>query len=181
MESPANPSGGGAYPDWTKSQLLLLFLWNKLQEAWGSGHSALQLIIYRGSGRTGLQVGYPKTDVSDELPELSRGGEAVAVFDRLWREDYIHVDFGGYSPTSAFTPVLLNLSSKGMTDIGKFPDPDAKFAAALAAAYRAIEHEPSIPETQKRDALDTLEKTASLATNVGGIARAFFDGLAQGG
>ncbi len=135
-------------------------------------------MVVRDGDESGVHVGYPESvAVSDEIPELKRGGEAVAVFERLRRESYILGDFDSGSASTIETPVLYGLSTKGMVDIGKFPDPDAKFAAA----YRAIEREPSIPESEKRDMLDTLEKTASLANNVGGMARAFFEGVIQGG
>ena len=42
-------------------------------------------------------MGYPEAvKVSDEIPELSRGGEAVSVFDRLFREGYVLMDFGNH-------------------------------------------------------------------------------------
>ena len=184
MENPANSSGGGggAYPDWTKAQLLLLLVWNKLQEAYDQGESELRVTIRRGGGRTGVTLGYlSPVEVSDEIPELERGGEAVAVFERLRKEGYVLGDFGSGGPSDMETPVLYGLSTRGMVDIGKFPDPDARFAAAIEAAHRAIEHTSNIPEEEKRDMLDTLEKTASLANNVGGLTRAFFDGLTRGG
>lgn len=182
MTEPTNWGDGGiAYPEWTKSQLLLLLIWNKLQEAYDEGESELRVQINR-SETVGVYLGYPRTnDVSEEIAELERGGEAVAVFERLRKEGYVHGDFGTGGPSDIETPVLYGLTAKGLTDIGKFPDPDARFAAAIAAAYRAIEREPSIPETEKRDMLDTLEKTASLANNVGGLTRAFFEGVIQGG
>ncbi len=138
-------------------------------------------IIRGGSSDAGVHVGGGMDNVSDEIPELKRGGEAVAVFERLRREGYILGDFGSRGPSSFETPVLYGLSTKGMIDIGKFPDPEARLATAIEAAHHAIEREPSIPETKKRDMLDTTEKMASLANNVGGLSRAFFDGLSQGG
>src|SRR5919112_2376246 len=104
------------YPEWTRSQLMLLFLWNKLQEAFDQGESELNLLVVRGGDQAGVQAGYPdQVNVSDEIPELSRGGEAVAVFDRLWREGYIHVGFGSQNPTfHNTTPVLYGLSTEGL-------------------------------------------------------------------
>lgn len=174
--------GGNAYPEWTKSQLLLLLIWNKLQEAYDQGESELKVTIRRGGDRTGVTFGYRNmVEVSEKIPELKRGGEAVAVFERLRREGYVYGDFGAGGPSTFETPVLYGLTAKGLTDIGKFPDPEARFAAAIAAAQRAIERSPNIPEPQKREILDTTEKMSSLANNAGEIARAFLENLSQGG
>ena len=183
VEDPANSSGGsggGAYPEWAKSQLLLLLVWNKLQEAYDEGESELRVTIRRGRRRAGVNLGYRnRVEVSDEIPELERGGEAVAVFERLRKEGYVYGDFGAGGPSDMETPVLYGLTATGLTDIGKFPDPDARFAAAIATAHRAIERDPNIPETEKREVLDTTEKMASLANNMGGLAQAFIQGLSQ--
>jgi hypothetical protein len=88
--SPAETQGGDRYPDWTKAQLMLLLLWNKLQEAYDRGDSEVGLMIVRGSDEVGVYVGTPRVSVSDEISELNRPGEAVAVFDRLWQEGYLH-------------------------------------------------------------------------------------------
>jgi len=63
------------YPEWTKSQLMLLLLWNKLQEAYDNGESELRLDVVRGGPYVGVRVGVPAVNVSDEIPELSRPGD----------------------------------------------------------------------------------------------------------
>jgi hypothetical protein len=173
---------GNNYPEWTKEQLLLLLIWNKLQEAYDSRESELRVMVVRADGaNTGVYLGGgpTRTNVSDEIPELSRGGEAVAVFESLRKGGYLYGDFPGV-PQTIDTPVIYRLSPKGMIDLGKYPDPDKRLAAALASVYGAIEREPSIPESEKRDMLDTLEKMASLSNNVAGLARIFIEGLSQG-
>jgi hypothetical protein len=180
--------GGGvvSYPEWTKSQLLLLLLWNKLQEAYDEGESELRLFIRRGGPDAGIEVGYPEAvKVSDEIPELSRGGEAVAVFDRLFREGYVLVGFDSQDRSfEATTPVLYGLSTEGMIDIGKFPDPDERLARAFEVARDLLAQEGSVPPDKKRDMLDTMENVASLLNNVGGlgqlVGRAVAEGLGPG-
>ncbi len=171
-----------SYPEWTKSQLLLLLLWNKLQEAYDEGESELRLFIRRGGPDAGVEVGYPEAfKVSDEIPELSRGGEAVSVFDRLFREGYVHVGFGSQNPSfEATTPVLYGLSSEGLIDIGKFPNPDERLAQAFAAARDLLAQEPSIPHDEKRDMLDTMEKVISLLNNVRGLGQVVGQKVAEG-
>ena len=183
---PADMSGGmergNKYPEWTKEQLMLLLIWNKLQEAYDSGESELRVMVVRADGdNTGVHLGYgpTRTNASDEIPELSRGGEAVAVFESLRQGGYFHGDFS-IAPKTIETPVIYRLSHRGLLDIGKYPDPDKRLAAAIAATQRAI-RQSNIPEPEQRDMLDTLEKMASLANNVGGLARAFLEGLSQGG
>jgi hypothetical protein len=173
---------GNNYPEWTKSQLMLLLIWNKLQEAYDSGESELKVMINRaGDDATGVRLGYPSAiNVSEEIPDLDRGGEAVAVFESLRRERYLIGDFDSV-PQNIETPVIYRLSTKGMIDIAKYPDPDRRLVAALAATQLAIEQTPSIPESEKPEMLDTLEKMTSLANNVGGLAKAFLEGLSQGG
>jgi hypothetical protein len=159
------------YPEWTKSQLMLLFLWNKLQEAFDQGESELNLLVVRGGDQAGIQVGNPhRVNVSDEIPELSRGGEAVAVFDRLWREGYIHMGFGDGSPTNTITtPALYSFSTAGLIDIGKFPDPDERMARAFERARDILAQESSIPPDKKKEMLDTISKVVGLFNYVAGL------------
>lgn len=172
---PSDMSGGtgGRYPEWTKQQLMLLSLWNKLNEAYVRGDSELMLMVIRGGDQARLQTVTPQADLTEGIPELRGTGEAIAIFDRLWREGYIHVSFGSQSPSYESTsPVLYSLSTKGLLDIGKFPDPDQRLAEAFMSARRLLEQESSIPEEDKRDMLDTMEKTASLFNNVRGLGTA---------
>jgi len=166
------------YPEWTKSQLMLLLLWNKLQKAYDDGDSELRLYIVRGGPDTGVHAGYPAVNVSKEIPELSRGGEAISVFDRLWREDYIHVSFGSQNPSFAHTsPVLYSLSTAGLVDIGKLPNPDEKLAHAFEEARELLARESSIPPDEKRDMLDTMTKVVALLNDVRGLGQAVAQGL----
>src|SRR5687768_13772560 len=168
----------GRYPEWTKTQLLLLLLWNKLQEAYDEGDSELRVIIARGGPEAQFQVGYPPVNVSYEVPELSRVGEAISVFDRLRKEGYVHIDFGRSGPNvDVATPVLYGLSSKGLVDIGKLPDPDEKLARAFEEAARLLEQEQSIPPEEKRDMLETISKVVALLNNVQGLGTAVAQGL----
>ena len=108
---PADVSGGmeriNNYPEWTKEQLLLLLIWNKLQEAYDRGDSELRVMIRRGGEGTGVQLGYWNTvNVSDEITELRRGGEAVAVFESLRKEGYLH---GSFEPGSPYTTEMATI------------------------------------------------------------------------
>ena len=101
---PTDMSGGmergNTYPEWTKSQLLLLLIWKQLQKAFDSGESELRVAVRRAGGEgAGVQLGYTSpVSVSDEIPELERGGEAVAVFERLRKEKYLLGEFGRGGP-----------------------------------------------------------------------------------
>ncbi len=177
---PSDMSGGtgGRYPEWTKQQLMLLLLWNKLNEAYVRGDSELMLMVVRGSENAGLHIQKTaeQTNLADETPELIGPGEAVAIFDRLRREGYIHVDYGRANPSDeAAVVVLRSLSTKGLLDIGKFPDPDERLAEAFETARRRLEHEPSVP----KDALDTMSKMASLFNDVRGLGTAIVQNLGQ--
>jgi hypothetical protein len=167
------------YPEWTKSQLMLLFFWNKLQEAFDQGESELNLLVVRGADQAGVRVGYPhQVNVSDEIRELSRGGEAVAVFDMLWREGYIHMGFGSGSPTNTITtPALYNFSTKGLIDIGKFPNPDERMAHAFELARDILAQQPSIPTDEKEEMLDTMSKVVGLFNDVAGLGTVVVNAL----
>jgi hypothetical protein len=111
------------------------------------------------------------------------GAQAINLFKQLYEEGYVYLNFldtniDGYP---WFRAAPQSLSTRGLLEIGELPDPDARLVAALAATRRAIEEEDSIPEEDKRDMLDTLEKVASLANNVRGVAQAIVQGLSQGG
>ncbi len=109
--------------------------------------------------------------------------QAVNLFEQLVEEGYVSV--GWLDKRSDRYPwyraAPRSLSTKGLIEIGELPDPDARLAAALQATRRAIEQEPTIPEEEKRDMLDTLEKMASLANNVRGVAHAIIQGLGGSG
>jgi hypothetical protein len=105
------------------------------------------------------------------------------LFKQLYEEGYIYLNFldtniDGYP---WFRAAPQSLSTRGLLEVGELPDPDERLAAALGATRRAIEQEPSIPEEEKRDMLDTLSKMASLANNVRGVAQAIIQGLSSGG
>ena len=181
-EMSGSTQGGDRYPDWTKAQLMLLLLWNKLQEAYDSGDSEVRLMIVRGSDEVGVYVGTPRVNVSDEISELSRPGEAVAVFDRLWQEGYLHGGFGRGGPyMDIATGALRGLSTKGLIDIGKFPNPDERMARAFEQAARVLEQNQSIPPAEKRDTLDTIPKTVALLYQVQGLGQAVADRLGPTG
>ena len=65
------------------------------------------MLIVRGGSEVGVYVDVPvgpeypdpnrhsrRVNISNVISELSRGGEAVAVFERLRREEHIYVDLG---------------------------------------------------------------------------------------
>lgn len=180
------------YPDWTKQQLLLLWFWNRLQDAYDSGESSLSLGVVRGGDDAGVYAWVPVGDseegdpnvhsrqvnISDEIAELKRGGEAVAVFDRLWREGYIDVNFGSRDPFSeGGMPTLLDLTNRGRADIGKFPDPDRRLAAALEAVRHSIGKEPDTPHKGQR--LETVERMISLVNNSREVGTVVIKALGQ--
>ena len=172
------------YPEWTKSQLMLLLFWNKLQEAFDRGRSELRLLVVRGEGQTRIMFGdhTDEGNVSDEIPELSRGGEAVAVYDRLRKEGYIHVDYWGVDPTNVVTQAALSgLSTKGLIDIGKFPDPDERLAHAFEVARGLVSQESGIPPDKKVEMLDTMSKMIGLFNNVAGLGDWVIRGLGPHG
>lgn len=168
------------YPDWTKQQLMLLWFWNSLQEAYeADDRSSLDVQIVRGGIATGfsemgvlvwLPAGENETDpnvhsrrvnISAEIPELSRGAEAVAVFDQLHREGLIHATLG-----RGDSAVFYDLSNDGRISIGKFPEPGEKLAAALDAVRLSIEQDTSITETQRQSRLSAVTQTATLLNTI---------------
>ncbi len=174
---------------------MLLWLWNRLQDAYAVGNrSELNVQIERGGlmGAGGglsvlvwVPVGADEPDpnvhsrpvsISDEIPELSRGAEAVAVFDRLAREGYIAVSFG-----KADSAVFHDLTSKGLIDIGKFPDPDRRLAEAFEAARRVVEHDVSLTASERADRLEAIEKILSLLNSVSGLGRQALEMLSHTG
>jgi hypothetical protein len=172
----------GDYPDWTKQLLMLLWFWNKLQEACESAdRSALTISIVRGGSEVGVCVDVPVVDtdpnihsrrvnVSDEIPELSRSGEAVAVFERLRLEKYIHAALG---PSDS--GIFLDLSSKGRVEIGKFPEPGKRLAEAFEAVRQRIEQDRSLTENQRAERLDTLTKVVTLLNSSREIGQSVMD------
>src|SRR3954465_2955172 len=110
---------GNNYPEWTKEQLLLLMIWNKLQEAYDSGESELRVMVVRADGdNVGVQLGYSTmaVNVSEEIPELKRGGEAVAVFESRRQGGYLYGDFPRV-PQTVETPIINRLSPRGLLAI----------------------------------------------------------------
>jgi hypothetical protein len=150
---------------------MLLVLSNKLKEAHDRGQSQLMLFVRRGARNAGLSIAQPEFDLTEAVPDLRSGGEAVALFDRLWREGYISLEFGSPGPQNN-TPTFLGLTTKGLIEIAEWPDPDEWFTAALEAARDAVKDVSGIPEQKKRDLLDTLTKLIALANGVRGLGEA---------
>lgn len=170
------------YPQLIKVRKMLSLFDTKQKEAFKAGLSSVNLQVQRGGrgldSALDIKAPTPLVSVVDEIPELRSAGEAVAIFDRLYREDYIAVDFGRKGPSQFISmPAFLGLTIKGLQEIGEWPDPDEKFALALEQMRESVADNPEIPAEQKRDLLDTATKLSTLARNVGGIGRAFFDGF----
>jgi hypothetical protein len=84
------------------------------------------------------------------MNQLSRGGEAVSVFDWLRREGYIHVDFFGMDAMGALAQAALSgLSTKGLIEIGKFPDPDERLARAFERPRSTLTQDSSFPPDKR--------------------------------
>lgn len=111
-------------------------------------------------------------NVSDEIPELSRGAEAVAVFEQLYREGLIHATFGRVGSV-----VFYNLSNEGRVQIGKFPEPGEKFAAALDAVRLSIEQDTSATDTQRQSRLSAVSQTVTLLNTIPELGRKAADAL----
>ena len=132
------------------------------------------MFVVRGGGQTRIMLGDhgAEVNVSDEIPELSRGGEAVAVYDRLRTEGYIHVDYWGVDPTNEFTQAALSgLSTKGLIDVGKFPDPDERLARAFEQARNIVAQDSSIPPDEKQQMLDTVSKLVGILHSGAGLGQ----------
>jgi hypothetical protein len=171
---PADMSGGTGgpvpkYPEQWKRERMLWFVHEWIQE-----HQTDENFVPELSVHDVQQWG-------DEQEGLN-GAQAVNLFKQLYEEGYIYLNFldTNIDRYPWFRTAPQSLSTRGLLEIGELPDPDERLAAALAATRRAIEQEPSIPEEEKRDMLDTLEKMASLANNVRGVAQAIIQGLAGG-
>lgn len=162
------------YPEWTKQQLMLLRFWNKLQGAYDKGVAELNMQIVRGGDQAGVHVWVPvdetddvdpnihsrRVNVSDEIPELTRGAEAVAVFDRLWREKLIHANLG-----PAGSAVFYDLSNKGRVEIGKHPEQGLILAAAFQAVLSNIEQDTSTTDSQRQAWLPALAQMLTVLNN----------------
>jgi len=155
---------------------MLLWFWNKIQEAYDAEDRS-KLAVQLGRGGIAwagipmdvtvwLPVGPDEPDpnvhsrevrISEEIPELSRGAEAVAVFDRLVRGGYVAatVDPSGLGS-------FYDLTDKGRVDIGKFPEPGQKLAAALEAVLVSIEQDTSTTDEQRRSRLSAVVQTVTL-------------------
>ena len=111
------------------------------------------------------------------------GAQATHLFKQLVEEGYISTSWFDTKvdrrPWAIVGPQYL--ATRGLLEIGELPNPDQKLVTALAAARRAIDQEPSIPEEDKRNMLGTLEKMASLANNVRGLGYVVVQGLSQAG
>lgn len=180
------------YPDWTKQQLMLLWSWDKLQEAYDAGdRSSLRVQIdpgFPGISGMGVHVWLPvdpeeegdpnvhsrRVNVSEEIPELSRGAEAVAVFEQLRREGLIAATIG-----RANSGAFHDLSNEGRVQIGKFPEPGQKLAAALEAVLVSIEQDPTATDAQRQSRLSVVSQTATLLNTVPELGRKVARALEQ--
>jgi hypothetical protein len=68
-------------------------------------------------------------------------------------------------------------STKGLIDIGKFPDPDERLAHAFEVARELVSQESGIPPDKKMEMLDTMSKMIGLFNNATGLGEAFARGL----
>jgi hypothetical protein len=173
------------YREQTKQQLLLLWLWNQMEAAYEAQDSDLTMQVFPSGPNVGVYVDVPVDDeenpltrsrrvnISDEIPELDRGGEAFAVFSRLEREGYIFVH-----PGVAGSAKFRGLSTKGLIEIAKLPEPGKRLAEAFDAVRHNIEQQDLAPE-KKRAWLQTLAHISTLAKNTPDVAQQITDALGQ--
>jgi hypothetical protein len=168
---------------------MLLWFWNRLQGMYDAGdRSSPDMMIIRAGGEVGVYVYVPvgagddvdpnvhsrRVNISDEIPELRRGAEAVAVFDRLRQEGYVRAILG-----NAGSAVFHDLTGKGRVDIGKFPDPDRRLAEAFEAVRWRVEQDASLTTAQRADRLDSLTKVVTLLNNTAGLGQQVLDQLSH--
>lgn len=175
-----------SYPEWTKQQLMLLWFWNRLQDAYRKGVGEFHVQLVRGGDQAGVHVWLPvdetddmdpnihsrRVNVSDEIPEVGLGAEAVAVFERLRREQYVHANVG-----RADSAVFYDLTTKGRVDIGKFPEPGKRLAAAFEAVRRGIEHDTPATDPQRQAWLPALSQMSALLNNAPELGQKVSDAL----
>jgi hypothetical protein len=167
-EDMSGGSGGATpqYPEQWKRERILWFVHEWIQENQAGEDLVPEISVHK-------IIGW-----GDEQEGLN-GVQAVNLLKQLVEERYISVNFldtrGDGYPWYRVAP--QSLTTKGLVEIGELPNPDERFAAALARARLTIEQEPSIPEDKKHDMLDTMEKMASLANNVAGLGQAIIQNL----
>ena len=115
-----------------------------------------------------------EVNVSEEIPELGLGAEAVAVFERLRRKQYIHATVGQVG-----SGIFYDLATKGHVDIGKFPEPGKKLAAAFEAVRRGIEQDTPTTDPQQRAWLPALSQMSTLLNNAPELGQKVSDALGR--
>jgi len=172
------------YPDWTKQQLLLLWFWNTSQEAYDAGdRSALTMQVVQAGSEVGVYVDVPvgpdypdpnrhsrRVNISNEISELSRGGEAVAVFERVRREEHIYLDLG-----PGGSAVFRGLSPAGLFHIGKYPDQARRLIEAFEEVRRGIERDTSSNDPQRGQRLAALAQIVSILNGSQELAHSVVD------
>jgi hypothetical protein len=161
-------AGGGQpeYPEQWKRERLLWFVHERIQERRAQGDYAPMLqandVEQWGHAQEGLN-----------------GAQAMTLFQQLVEEGYIATNWldTNIDELPRLHVGLRYLTTQGLREIGELPDPNQRLLVALDATHRAIEQDPSIPEEDKRDMLDTLQKMSSLANNVSRVVEIILQNL----
>lgn len=113
-----------------------------------------------------------RINISEEIPELGLGAEAVAVFERLRREQYVHANVGRVDDA-----IFYDLTSKGRVDIGKLPEPGRRLAEAFDAVLLDIEQDTPTTDPRRQTWLPALSQIAALLNNAPELGQKVSDAL----
>lgn len=162
-------NSSGEYPHAEKARRMITLFDAQLEEAHRCGQADVVLMMFRGEAPTGVVIREPQEiDVAEELG--IPGGEAISLLRRLDSEGYLRLSYGEDGPRSNIPVAAVEyIPDRGLMEIGKLPQPDERLAAAFEAARDAVAVDPSVPESRKRAALDTLDKTVTLLRTVQGL------------
>jgi len=144
-----------SYPAFDNQRAMLDAINRRLKESQGRGELALDLWFH---------------DVLNTADELSiPQAEGAAIVQRLYREEFLEGKLGqGYKQGSGasvpFSRLKVEyLTSKGMQEIGEFPDPQQRLILGFDAALRTIRQDNSISEEEKKRKIDWFEEAKFVA------------------
>jgi hypothetical protein len=138
------------YPAFNNQQAMLGAINRRLKESQEGGELALVLWFDDVLG------------LADELGMPQAEGAAIA--QRLYHEGFLEGNLGkGYTVTLgvrvSFSMLKVEyLTSKGMQEIGEFPDPQQRLVLGFDAAIRTVQQDDSMPEAEKKRKIDWFEE-----------------------
>ena len=143
------------YPEQTKIHGMIELLYRELNKANEQGKATLEVEYMSVRDGVGVYIEGNKTTEGDVSHLLGvSGATALKLFRHVCHEGFVRVSPQSDLSRSYSIVWVENISTPGLLEIGKVPDPKARLLSGLEAALRDVQQDPTLRPEEKEEKLN---------------------------